>query len=210
MADLLDKAAPHHRRSAIDMACAAGIPLRSDMSLRDLWDIPRDEQYVEIQETLDNMRKQTPALIAAKRISPEECQHRINCWLALAEDYEWCERTRQTGHTNIPRTYAAIRWQDKLCELQREIVIRRRTWPGMANDPTRNLQPDIACLRMERIEALHNWFWSLMPWFDEREANLPTRRQLSDTIYKARYENWLAEHNSIHSSGTPDAGTRRA
>ncbi|MCJ8158820.1 hypothetical protein [Sphingomonas sp. LaA6.9] len=139
--DLMTPDAPH----PLD----ASMQLR--LSIRPPWSIEMAEIQRAVDEELANRRAAYPGFVRRRSMSQEEADRHLQLLEACAEDLRGNHR------------FDGPSWHEKVAELRREIMLRRRLYPKRIAD--RRLAEDLARRQIEGLEAAHWQFWiNLVGW----------------------------------------------
>lgn len=148
-------------------------PLRSALAVRAPRDVAADELRLELEQEAGRRRKVYPALIARGALKEEDADHQQAVWAAMIADLR-----RDEG---LPTDRYVLTWEARIRELRRELALRRNAYPKWIDSPTNPLTAADAQRHLERLDAVHWWYWM------ELFAFAPDGRRAADDARRAHH-----------------------
>lgn len=175
---------------------ARDFPLRSALSRRAPDQVPPDEQLLELDEEMARRRRVYPGFVDRGTMAAEEAERHLAVWQAIIDDYRRgiaLDRLQHAGrqaearlHNDPPWRFT---WDMRVRELRRELALRRTAYPKWIANPTNPLTAQDAQRKLERLDAVHNGYWTWLQHFHAPlaathpdVAALPAREKLAHPV----------------------------
>lgn len=156
--------------------------------------VSRTDMMAEVAEELRYRRSTYPKRISLGRMNQGEADRQIAIFTEIAAELP----SPGNDHSEPDPAFS---WSDKVNELRREITMRRQLYPRWIDSPQSPLTKVRGCLRMARLEAVHEIYWYLC-CFSGIDRDMAAR--ILDTRHEQRAANQgIAPWEIIAPTGNP-------